>query len=330
MRRGTSSRSGRRGAATRRAQGRSQPATRPSFRHHLGDEEGRRVQVPQFLEELEDLVPGALERCEGVQGVEAVQRDEVAAHFLLVPRELSAQAQEPSGLLADFFDFASQRAHVDDVDAFRVSCIHAERGHLRDERGPALLHRKVQPGGAVFLRLVEEDAVHERRLQRARRSGDEDDVTPRDSAAQTIVQANDIRRNLVCRLRQDGTPSRPVGGTGQRPPADKTLSREVYGDHTGFASGAGATPQWKEAVPRSHRTIKRESMFRRRFGCPRRLWSEPSLGTKARGRSSTTLPTARTSLCGSRAARTQGTRSKWATSYTRSISCHPGSCESAR
>src|SRR3989441_2272748 len=176
---------------------------------HLGDEEGRRVQVPQFLKELEDLVPGALERCEGVEGVEAVQRDEVAAHLLLVPGELSAQAQEPSGLLADLLDLASQRPHVDDVDALRVAEIHPERGHLRDERGAALLHRQVQPGGPVLLRLVEEDAVDERRLQGPRRSCDEDDVSPRDAAAQTIVQANDIRRNLVCGLRQDGTPSRP-------------------------------------------------------------------------------------------------------------------------
>src|SRR5881628_743788 len=132
---------------------------------HLRDEEGRRVQVSQLLEELEDLVPRALERSEGVQRVEAVERDEVAPHFLLVARELTTQAQEPPGLLADLLDLAPQRAHVDDVDALRVPRIHAERGHLRDERGAALLHRQVEPRGAVFLRLVEEDAIDERRLQ---------------------------------------------------------------------------------------------------------------------------------------------------------------------
>ena len=44
-------------------------------------------------------------------------------------------------------------------------------------------------------------------------------------------------------------PPDPTGGTGQRSPADKTLSREVYGHHTGFESGADATPHREEAVP---------------------------------------------------------------------------------
>src|SRR5256712_581961 len=176
---------------------------------HLRDEEGRRVQVPQLLEELENLVPRALEGREGVQRIEAVERDQVAPHLLFVPRELATQAQEPPGLLADLLDLAPQRAHVDDVDALRIPRIHAERGHLRNEGRAALLHRQVQARGPVLLRLVEEDAVDERRFQGARRSRHQDDVSARDSTAQTIVQADDIRRNLVCGLGQYGTPSRP-------------------------------------------------------------------------------------------------------------------------
>src|SRR2546422_1313292 len=174
---------------------------------HLGDEERRRVQVAQLLEELEDLVPWALERRQGVQRVEAVEGDQVAAHLLLVSRELAAQAEEPTGLFADLLDLATQRANVDDVDAFRVPRIHPEGGHLRDERGAALLHRKIEARGAVFLRLVEEDAVDERRFQGTGRSGHQDDVTARDSAAQTVVQADDVGGNLVGGLGQRGTPS---------------------------------------------------------------------------------------------------------------------------
>src|SRR5207244_8111871 len=37
-------------------------------------------------------------------------------------------------------------------------------------------------------------------------------------------------------------PPDPTGGTGQRSPADKTLSREAYDHPTGFESRAGATP----------------------------------------------------------------------------------------
>src|SRR5207247_9594755 len=174
---------------------------------HLRDEERRRVQVPQLLEELEDLVPGALERREGVQRVEAIEGDQVAAHLLLVTRELTTQAEEPTGLFADLLDLATQRAHVDDVDAFRVSRVHAEGGHLRDERGAALLHRQVEARGPVLLRLVDEDAVDERRFQGTGRSGRQADVTARDSAAQTVVQADDVGGNLVGGLGQRGTPS---------------------------------------------------------------------------------------------------------------------------
>src|SRR6266480_4394139 len=148
---------------------------------HLGDEERRRVQVPQLLEELEDLVPRALERRERIEGVQAVQGDQVAPHFLLVPRELTSQAEQPSRLLADLFDLAPQRADVDDVHALRVAGVHPERGHLRDEGRAALLHGQVQAGRGALLRLVEQDAVHERGLQGAGRPGDEDDLAAADA-----------------------------------------------------------------------------------------------------------------------------------------------------
>src|SRR3989441_5060701 len=61
-------------------------------------------------------------------------------------------------------------------------------------------------------------------------------------------------------------PPDPTGGTGQRSPADKTLSREVYGPPYRIRIRGVVTPQRDETVPRSPRTIKREPMFRRRFG----------------------------------------------------------------
>src|SRR5467141_709028 len=45
---------------------------------HLRDEEGRRVQVPELLKELEDLVPRTLEWREGIERVEAIEGDQVA------------------------------------------------------------------------------------------------------------------------------------------------------------------------------------------------------------------------------------------------------------
>src|SRR5438132_1609177 len=210
---------------------------------HLRDKEGRRVQVPQFLEELEDLVPRAFKWSERIEGIEAVEGDQVAPHLLLVPRELATEAEEPSRLLADLLDLAAERPNVDDVHAFRVARIHPEGRHLGDEGCAALLHREVQPGSPVFLRLVEEDAIYERRLQGPRRSRDEHDVSARDAAAETVVQADYVRGNFVRGLRQRGTPL-PTRSSGwpERPRANKTLSREVYRRPTGSPSRGRETP----------------------------------------------------------------------------------------
>src|SRR6266487_2429738 len=103
-----------------------------------------------------------------------------------------------------------QAADVDDVHAFRVARVHAEGRHLRHQRGAALLHRQVEPRGAVLLRLVEEDAVHEGRLEGSRRARDEGDVPARDAAAETVVEADDVRRYPIwSSLGQHRTPSRP-------------------------------------------------------------------------------------------------------------------------
>src|SRR5213592_1843670 len=86
---------------------------------HLRDQEGRRVQVPQLLKELEDLVPRTLERREGVERVEAVERDQVAPHLLLVPGQLPTEPEEPPRLFPDLLDLP-QRAYVDHMDALRL------------------------------------------------------------------------------------------------------------------------------------------------------------------------------------------------------------------
>src|SRR2546426_10643413 len=53
-------------------------------------------------------------------------------------------------------------------------------------------------------------------------------------------------------------PPDPTAGTGQRPPADKTLSREVYGHHTGFESGGGnASTGGRPAVPPEPLSVRR-------------------------------------------------------------------------
>src|SRR2546425_2255645 len=53
-------------------------------------------------------------------------------------------------------------------------------------------------------------------------------------------------------------PPDPTAGTGQRPPADKTLSREVYGHHTGFESGGcNASTGGRPAVPPEPLSVRR-------------------------------------------------------------------------
>src|SRR5438874_8836929 len=195
---------------------------------HLRDQERRRVQVPELLEELEDLVPRTLERREGVERVEAVERDQVAPHLLLVPRQLPTEPEEPPRLFPDLLDLPAQRAHVDHVDALRLTRFHPKRCHLRDQRCPALLHGEVEPRGGTFLRLMEQDAVHEGRFQGTGRPPDEDDMAARDAAAEASVQAHHVGRNLVRSLRQRRNPSRPRQETAkcERLADDKMLSRQ--------------------------------------------------------------------------------------------------------
>src|SRR5947199_413321 len=102
----------------------------------------------------------------------------------------------------------SETRHV-----LRVARVHPGRGHLRDEGRAALLHGQVQAGRGALLRLVEQDAVHERGLEGAGRPGDKDDLAARDAAAQPSVQAHDVGRNLVRGLGQRGNPSPAPDGT---------------------------------------------------------------------------------------------------------------------
>src|SRR5437773_7472827 len=195
---------------------------------HLRDQEGRRVQVPQLLKELEDLVPRTLERREGVERVEAVERDQVAPHLLLVPGQLPTEPEEPPRLFPDLLDLPPQRAYVDHMDALRLTRFHPQRGHLRDERRAALLHGQVEPGGGPLLRLVEQDAVHEGRFQGTGRPPDEDDMAARDAAIEASVQAHHVGGNLVRSLRQRWNPSRPRQETArcERLADVKMLSRQ--------------------------------------------------------------------------------------------------------
>src|SRR5438132_7607031 len=195
---------------------------------HLRDQERRRIQVPQLLKELEDLVPRTLERGEGVEGVEAVERDQVAPHLLLVPGQLPTEPEQPPRLFPDLLNLPPQRAHVDHMDALRLTRLHPERGHLRDERRAALFHGQVEPGRGALLRLMEEDAVHERRFQGTGRTPDEDDVAARDAAAEASVQAHHVGGNLVRSLRQRWNPSRPRQETArcERLADVKMLSRQ--------------------------------------------------------------------------------------------------------
>src|SRR6267143_3243966 len=281
---------------------------------HLGHQERRRIQVPQFLKELEDLVPRALERREGVQGIEAVEGDQVASHLLLVPRELSPEAEEPPRLLPDFFDLAPQRADIDDVHALRLDRLHAEGGHLGDQGRPALLHGKVQPGGPALLRLVKQDTVDEGGLQGTGRACDQDDVPSRDASAETGVEPDDVGWNLVRGLGQPGNPSPDPDGRSDLPNVSGIIEFFVERLHR----GAGAA---RERILKSARTLRPRS-------CPPRWSSAVSSATRGRARSSTSSRRTRTSSCVSREGRMPVTRSRSARTCTPSISFLPECCGS--
>src|SRR5438093_8922333 len=72
----------------------------------------------------------------------------------------------------------------------------AQAFRVVDQARPALLERDVQPAGPVQGARVQ-DVVGERRLHRAGRAGDEDDIPFRDPASEDLVESPDVRRDSL-------------------------------------------------------------------------------------------------------------------------------------
>src|SRR5947199_7920309 len=72
----------------------------------------------------------------------------------------------------------------------------AQAFRVIDQARPALLERDVQPAGPVQGARMQ-DMVGERRLHRAGRAGDEDDVPFRDPASEDLVEPFDVRRDTL-------------------------------------------------------------------------------------------------------------------------------------
>src|SRR5207244_11489652 len=127
-------------------------------------------------------------------GIERVEDEEAVVERLADALRVELEQVEPR-LICGSLQLLPQRAEVEDAQvSVRVIEMVAQAFRVVDQARPALLERDVQPAGTVQGARVQ-DMVGERRLHRAGRAGDEDDVAFRDPASKDFVEALDVRRD---------------------------------------------------------------------------------------------------------------------------------------
>src|SRR2546428_1753455 len=175
------------------------------FRCGFCEHESGRPQVPQPLEQSEQLRPAVLEFREDLERLERVDDNEVDAVDVLLRRHRPPEEVHP-GLRCALPDLFLNRADIEDVDvrADRFD-VEPHRGHLGLEARSRLLQGDVQPFRVPLPRVRVEDRVRQSRLHRPRQTGDEDDVSDRKTAAEDTVEALDERRDFL--RAHDATPS---------------------------------------------------------------------------------------------------------------------------
>src|SRR5436309_2995512 len=131
-----------------------------------------------------------------VQGREAVDRDQVEAVHPDPLVDVLPEDVEPVLRQLLVLVLEADLADVEDVQLHRVQAGHAELRHRGSEVLLALLEGDVQ-GLRPCLHVLVEHGEGEGGLHRARRAGDEDDGSPRDAAAEGLVEAFHVRLDSV-------------------------------------------------------------------------------------------------------------------------------------
>src|SRR5438093_779158 len=166
------------------------------IRRQFPKEERRALQVPKPTDEGEHLPPRLAEFREDLEGIERVEDEEAVVKRLADALRVELEQVEPR-LVRRALQLLPQRAEVEDAQvSVGVIGMVAQAFRVVDQARPALLERDVQPAGAVQGARVQ-DVVGERRLHRAGRAGDEDDVAFRDPASEDLVESLDVSRDSL-------------------------------------------------------------------------------------------------------------------------------------
>src|SRR6266705_3277092 len=165
-------------------------------RRKLSQQEGRAVQIPEPSDQGEHLPPRLAELREDLERVERIEHEEPVVERFPDPLRVEFEQVQPR-LLRGSGQLLPQRAEVQDAQVpARVIEAVAEALRMVDQARPTLLEGHVEAARAVQGARME-DMVGERRLHRAGRAGDEDDVPFRDSASEDFVEPFDVRRDTL-------------------------------------------------------------------------------------------------------------------------------------
>src|SRR6266571_1310517 len=229
--------------------GRLEPQERGLARG-LREHEGRRTEVAEPFEKLEQFGSAVGKLGEDFEGLQRIDDDEVHSVDVFLRRERPPEELHP-WLGRALADLLLDRPDVEDVDVPADPFdIETHRGHLVLEALPRLLEGHVEAPHTAFLRVPMEDRIAEGGFHRPRETREEHDVADGEAAGQHLVDALDIRRNLL-RLHSPLPPVGPSQGDRTRPSESLQLPIEVGiesdPDHLGEHERADAV-DWEPFV----------------------------------------------------------------------------------
>src|SRR3989441_4291404 len=170
--------------------------TSRAVRRQLSEEKRCTLQVPKPPDEGEHLPPRLAELREDLERIERVEDEDPVVERLADPLCVQLEQVQP-WLVRRSGQLLPKGAKVEDAQV-SVGVVEpvAEAFRVVDQARPALLERHVQPTRPVQGARVQ-DVVGERRLHRAGRAGDEDDIPFWDPASEDLVESLDVRRDSL-------------------------------------------------------------------------------------------------------------------------------------
>jgi len=157
------------------------------------NQERRDLELPEPLEEPEQVVPRVVELRHHLEDWEGVDREDRHVHRLVEVVDVHLEDLEP-GLARELLQLLPDQPEVQHAQLrLEALDVHPEARDVLQEAIPGLLEGDVDAPEPVVLRVVVQGVERDGGLHRARLARDQDDVGPRDPALELLVQASDVR-----------------------------------------------------------------------------------------------------------------------------------------